>query len=204
MAHGVVAAALQNRARGSRCTEVLVFITVWNQSLFIHCFINGEPAFIPDQVVLAAGRTEEEPGSILGVVIKERIHSLDGRLELLVLLSICKNRSREIDVLTRSSRLVVLREHVVAAWSNHMIHIAKQLTELFRSQPVRRILGMVVVVIHENADRFLEVVIASIVVGVFCADVIALDGLHHLSFTLCHYLVGVDAVGLHAGAVCGK
>ena len=85
-----------------------------------------------------------------------------------------------------------------------MVHIAKQLTELFRSQPVRRILGMVVVVIHENADRFLEVVIASIVVGVFCADVIALDGLHHLSFTLCHYLVGVDAVGLHAGAVCGK
>ena len=29
------------------------------------------------------------------------------------------------------------------------------------------------------------------------SDVIALDGLHHLSFTLCHYLVGVDGAFLY-------
>ena len=61
---------------------------------------------------------------------------------------------------------------------------------------------MVVIVIHEDTDRLFKVVVVSVVVGVFCTDVIVLDSFQHFCFVCYNNLVRVDTVCFYTGTVC--
>ena len=169
-AHGVIAASLKNRT-GARALLLLRLIRLHNRADLL---IDRHPAFMPDH--FSGIRAEDEPCCIQRIIIEKRVLLLDGDLQTGVYLLICNLFDLEINMEPRSRGLAVLHLHVVAAERYCIGIIPEQLFHLLRRDPFFRILGVIIVTVHDRYIGTDEVFLAAVFLLIFTAHMVLLDG----------------------------
>ena len=187
-AHGVIATSLKDRT-GTCAFLPLRFIRLHDRADLL---INRHPAFMPDH--FSGIRAENESCRIQRIVIEKRVLLLDGDLQSGVYLLICNLFDLEINMESRSLGLAVLHLHVVAAERYCIGKIPEQLFHLLRRDPFFRILGVIIVTVHDRHIGTDEVFLAAVVLLIFTAHMILLDGFLQLLRVPCFHPVRVQAI----------
>ena len=157
---------------------------------------------MPDH--LTGIRSEYEPCSIQRISIKEVKAFLDSFLKRCVPACIRCLCNLEIHMEFRSCCFAVLHLHVVTAEGNYIGNIRQHPIQLFRCNPLCRILGVIIVDIHHHHIRPGKVSDASIISFVLSADMIEPDCFPHFLRRGHHPPVRIAAVSGLPGAVCCK
>ena len=186
--HGVIATSLKDRT-GTCAFLPLRFIRLHDRA---DLFIDRHPAFMPDH--LSCIRAEDEPCRIQRIIIEKCVLLLDGDLQAGIYLLICNLFDLEINMEPRSLGLTVLHLHVVAAERYCIGKIPEQLFHLFRRDPFLRIFGVIVVTVHDRHIGTNEVFLAAVVLLIFTAHMVLLDGFLQLRRIPCFHPVRVQAV----------
>ena len=158
----------------------------------LHLTFNGQPALVPDGV--AHIRAEDKPGGVQRVIVEEGILAEDGFLQGGVVICILCWLDLEIHMELRSRSLTVLRKKMMPAERNRVADVRHHLIQLFRRNPLRRVLRVVVVAVHDHHVRLTEVVRVAVIVVVFRAHVIHPDSLLKLLGAGDLHPIGVVAV----------
>ncbi len=187
-AHGVIATPLKDRT-GTRALLLLRLIRLHDRADFL---INRHPAFMPDH--FSGIRAEDEPCRVQGIIIEKRVLLLDGDLQAGVYLLICNLFDLEIDMEPRSLGPAVLHLHVVAAERYCIGKIPEQLFHLLRRDPFFRILEVIVITVHDRHIGTDEVFLAAVVLLIFTAHMVLLDGFLQFSRVPRFHPVRVQAV----------
>ena len=187
-AHGIIAASLKNRT-GARSLLFLRLIRLHDRT---DLFIDGHPTFMPDY--LSGIRAKDKPCRVQRIIIEKRVLLLDGDLQTGIYLLICNLFDLKINMKPRSLGLAVLHLHVVAAERYCIGKIPEQLFHLLRRDPLFRILGVIVVTVHDRHIGTDEVFLAAVVLLIFTAHMVLLDGFLQLCRVPCFHPVRVQAV----------
>ena len=187
-AHGVIAAPLKDRT-GARALLLFRLISLHDRT---DLFIDRHPPFMPDH--FSGIRAENEPCRIQRIVIEKRVLLLDSDLQAGVYLLICNLFDLEINMEPRSLGLAILHLHVVTAERYCIGIIPEQLFHLLQRDPFFRILGVIVVTIHDRHIGADEVFLAAVVLLIFTAHMVLLDGFLQLRRVPCFHPVRVQAV----------
>ena len=187
-AHGVIAAPLKNRT-GARALLLLRLIRLHDRAdLFIDC----HPTLMPDH--FPGIRSEDEPCRIQRIIIEKCVLLLDGDLQPGIYLLICNIFDLKINMEPRSLGLAVLHLHVVAAERYCIGKIPEQLFHLLRRDPFFRILGMIIVTVHDRHIGTDEVFLAAVVLLIFTAHMVLLNGFLQFHSVPCFHPVRVQAI----------
>ena len=116
-----------------------------------------------------------EAAGVERIVIEEGVDLLDLLLKLCIGVRVCLLWNLEVDMELRPRRLSVLHLHVVPGEGDRIRDIFELLCECFRCHPDSRVLGVIIVTVHDDALGREEVLVASIVALVLGADMIVLD-----------------------------
>ena len=136
--------------------------------------VNGQPAFMPDGVTHI--RAEDKPGGVQRVVIKEGVLPIDGFLHRRVVIRVLRGLNLKVHMKLGPGCLAVLLQHVMPAEGDGVADIRHHLIQLFRRNPLRRVLRVVVVAVHDENIGLPEVLLAAVVVVILRAHVIHFDG----------------------------
>ena len=187
-AHGIIAASLKNRT-GTCAFLPLRFIRLHDRADLL---INRHPAFMPDH--FSGIRAENESCRVQRIIIEKRVLLLDGDLQAGIYLLICNLFDLEINMESRSLGLTVLHLHVVTAERYCIGKIPEQLFHLLRCNPLFRIFGVIVVTVHDRHIGTDEVFLAAVVLLIFTARMVLLDGFLQLRRIPRFHPVRVQAV----------
>ena len=195
-AHGIVPAALQDRAgTAASASSACSFLFVYR----LHLFIHGQPAFMPD--ALTDIRPIDEPRGIQSIPIKEIPSLVDTDLQRLVLIRIRDLPGLKVHMHPRSRSHTVLILHVVPAERYCIGKVSHHFIQLLRRDPVLRILGMVIINIHDHHVCPEEVLDAAVILLILTADMVHFDGFPQILRRRYFHPVGIKAVRFGTGYI---
>ena len=139
-------------------------------------------------------RTEDESCRIQRIIVEKRVLLLNADLQTGIYLLICNLFNLEINMEPRSLGLAVLHLHVVTAERYCIGKISEQFFHLLRRDPFFRILRVIVVTVHNRHIGTDEVFLAAVVLLIFTAHMVLLDGFLQLCRVPCFHPVRVQAV----------
>ena len=138
---------------------------------------------------------ENEPCGIQGLGIEKRELLLYGFLQSRTRLPVRNRVMREVHMEPRPCGLPLLRLHVVAARHHGKRHILPDFFfQVFRMNPVSRIVGMAVVAVHHVHIAGEEVIPAPAAVFEFSAHMVERHHLHAVILIVNDALIGIQAV----------
>ena len=146
---------------------------------------------------------EEEPRGVQSFGIEVGEDGVDQLLHTAVRYGIRHALDGEQHMELRAGRLAVLLTHVVAAVVNGECDTGKSRTDIRRSDPIRGILGVVVVTVHRQTIRADEIFPAAVVIPVFGAYIVMRDSLCQTGGIGDLAFVWIGAVTWIADAICG-
>ena len=167
--HRVIPAAFRDGFTG-----IEIFVTIVTV-VHIQNVEDVAPTVVPDSV--AGICSEDEPGRIEGVIIKEIKLLMDSGLDACILIGICALRYCEVNMEAGPCGFTVLLEHVMPAGNNGEIDICKHLFHIRCGNPLIRVFRVVIVTIHHDDVGFDEVCVAALVVSKLSADMVFLYSL---------------------------
>ena len=150
---------------------------------------------------LCCGGAEEEPGRVECIGIKVRENGIDQLLHIAVERRVGHIVDGKEHMEFGSRSLSVFLPHIEAAEMDGKGDAGKLLENILRSNPVLRVLRVVVVTIHREAVAPDEVVAVAVAVLVLGADIIVADGCLQRGFVQHNMLVRIGAVAGIAGDV---
>ena len=129
-------------------TDIIAASCIIPGWLRIHLFINSHPAFMPDN--LAGICPKDKSGRIQRIVIKEWERFLYRSFDCDIMFRIPCLFYRKIHMELRPRCLTILFLHMIPARCHRIVNFLKKLFQLFKCDPVLRILRMVIVTVHHD------------------------------------------------------
>ena len=169
-------------------------------ALRLHDAVNGDLTLMPeDGIHLGA---INEPCTVKRLGIKEREFLLYGFLQSGAHLPVCDRVMREVRMEPRPCGLPLLRLHVVPARCHRECHILPDLPfQVFRMNPIRRIIGMGIVAVHHGCVAGKEVIIPTAASPELPAHMVERHDLQAVVLVIHDALFRVQAVLLISPAV---
>ena len=162
-------------------------------ALRLHDAVDGNLPLMPEDGIRRM--PENETGGIQRLGIKERELLLYGFLQSRTRLPICDWIMREVHMEPRPCGLPLLRLHIVPARHHNKRHILPDFFfQIFRMNPVRRIVGMAVVAVHHVHIAGEEVLPAPAAIFEFRAHMVERCHFHAVILIVNDAPVGVQAV----------
>ena len=162
-------------------------------ALRLHDAVDGDLALVPQDGVCRM--PENEPGGIQRLGIKERKLLLYGFLQSRTRFPVRDRVMREVHMEPRPCGLPLLRLHIVPARHHNKRHILPDFFfQIFRMNPVCRIVGMGIVAVHHVHIAGEEIVPTPAAVLKFCTHMVERRHLHAIVLIVNDTLFRVQAV----------
>ena len=189
--HGSITAAFVNNLCAAVCTLGHICIKI------ICGQILAQGHFTRVKFDLWVRRSEKETGSIQSLCIEIRENGIDQFLHFAVCGGVRHILNGKQDMELGTSGFAVFLSHMKAAVVNGKGNAGKSRLNISRSDPIGRVLGVVIVTVHRQTVRAEEVLAVSIVIHVLSTDIVLFDRIRKRG--------GVcDLERMRIGAVAGR